>query len=51
MYEYEFPDVGMEDFEFLRNEKAVLNGIKISENGNAYKHRVKANKIKFQLFL
>lgn len=45
VYEYEFPDVGMEDFEFLRNEKAVLNGIKISENGNAYKHRVKANKI------
>lgn len=45
VYEYEFPDVGMEDFEFLRNEKAVLNGIKISENGNAYKHRIKANKI------
>ena len=45
VYEYEFPDVGMEDFEFLRNEKAMLNGIKISENGNAYKHRVKANKI------
>lgn len=45
VYEYEFPDVGMEDFEFLRNEKAMLNGIKISENGNAYKHRIKANKI------
>lgn len=41
----EFPEMGMGDFEFLREENAVLNGIKIAESGNAYKHRVEANKI------
>lgn len=45
VYGYEFPEIGMEDFEFLRNEKAVLDGIKISESGSAYKYRAKANKI------
>lgn len=45
VYGYEFPEIGMEDFEFLRNEKAVLDGIKISEIGNAYKYRIKANKV------
>lgn len=32
-------------FWILREENAVLNGIKIAESGNAYKHRVEANKI------
>lgn len=45
VYGYEFPEIGMEDFEFLRGENAALNGIKISEVGNAYKYRTKANKI------
>ena len=45
VYGYEFPEIGMEDFEFLRDENAALNGIKISEVGNAYKYRTQANKI------
>lgn len=45
VYSYEFPEIGMEDFEFLRDENAALNGIKIAESGNAYNHRTKANKI------
>ena len=41
MYEYTFPEAGMQDFEFLKDENADLEGVTVTETQRFYNQRTK----------